>query len=108
MSKKKGKLSKVELFYIDNNADKSVADLAKDLNRTESSIEKHIHADTGHLDNVQDDKSNIGDLMGHKEDRGVTVMTPAASELADETRTSRIGISKKHQDAIHVINPDKK
>ena len=28
MSKKKGKLSKVELFYIDNNADKSVADLA--------------------------------------------------------------------------------
>ena len=108
MSKKKGKLSKVELFYIDNNADKSDADLAKDLNRTESSGEKHIHADTGNLDNVQDDKSNIGDLMGHKEDRGVTVMTPAASEVADQTRASRIGISKKHQDAIHVINPDKK
>ena len=108
MSKKKGKLSKVELFYIDNNADKSVADLAKDLNRTESSIEKHIRANTEHLDNVQDGKSNIGDLMGHKEDRGVTVMTPAASELADETRVSRIGISKKHQNAIHVINPDKK
>ena len=100
MSKKRGKLNKVELFYIDNNADKSVADLAKDLNRSEASIKKHTQ--------VQDDKSNIGQLMGHKEDRGVTIMTPAASEVADETRASRIGMSKKHQDAIHIINPDKK
>ena len=108
MSKKRGKLNKVELFYIDNNADKSVADLAKDLNRSETSIKKHTHANAGHLDKVQDDKSNIGQLMGHKEDRGVTIMTPAASEVADETRASRIGMSKKHQDAIHIINPDKK
>ena len=108
MSKKKGKLSKVELFYIDNNADKSVADLAKDLNRTESSVEKHIHADTGNLDNVQDDKSNIGDLMGHKEDRGVTIMTPAASEVADGTRQGRVNQSKRHQNAIHIINPENK
>ena len=106
MSKKRGKLNKVELFYIDNNADKSVADLAKDLNRSEALIKNRAHS--GHIDKVQDDKSNIGQLMGHKEDRGVTIMTPAASEVADETRASRIGMSKKHQDAIHIINPDKK
>ena len=112
MSKKKtGRLTKVEKFYIENNTDKSVKDLSKDLNRSESIVTKHLGEgrDTGHLDNVKDPDSNniVGDLMGHKEDRGVTVMTPAASELADATRPSRLKNSSRYDNAIHVIKQDK-
>ena len=41
--------------------------------------------------------------MGHKEDRGVTIMTQAASELADETRPIRVQNAKRYSDAIHII-----
>ena len=46
--------------------------------------------------------------MGHKESRGVTVMTPAASELADATRPSRLKNASRYDDAIHIIKQDKK
>ena len=112
MSKKKtGRLTKVEKFYIENNTDKSAEDIAKDLNRSKSTVTKHLgdSRDTGHVDSVKDPDLNhtVGDLMGHKEDRGVTVMTPAASELADETRSSRLQNSSRYDDAIHVIKQDK-
>ena len=108
MSKKTGKITKVEKFYIDNNPSLDASDLAKDLNRSVAFVEKHIKkVDTGHVDVAQEKKS-ASELFGHKEDRGVTIMTPAASEVADETRSSRINISSKHQNAIHVIKPDKK
>ena len=42
MTKKTGKLTKVEKFYIENNTDKTAEDIAKDLNRTKSSVDKHI------------------------------------------------------------------
>jgi len=108
MSKKTGKITKIEKFYIENNLEKTVEDLATDLNRSVSFVKKHSKVDTGSVDEVQDEKSKIGDLMGHKEGRGVTIMTPAASEVADATRSNRVNVSKKHQNAIHVINPDKK
>lgn len=105
MSKKKGKLTKVETFYIDNNSDKDVSELAKDLNRTESTIKKHIDAtkDTDHITKVTDGSSTAGELMGHKEDRGVTIMTQAASEVSDETRGSRINKARNHDKSIHII-----
>jgi IS30 family transposase len=113
MSKKKtGRLTKVEKFYIENNTDKSAEDIAKDLNRSESIVTKHLNSsrDTGHIDSVKDKDSDttIGDLMGHKESRGVTVMTPAASELADATRPSRLKNASRYDDAIHIIKQDKK
>jgi predicted transcriptional regulator len=104
MSKKTGKLNKVEKFYIENNEDKEVDEIAKDLNRTEASVKRHIEKSRmGHVDEVQDKKSDISELFGHKEDRGVTIMTPAASEIADETRSKRINVSSKHKNAIHII-----
>tara|TARA_Y100000593_G_scaffold28444_1_gene56746 strand:+ start:10956 stop:11279 length:324 start_codon:yes stop_codon:yes gene_type:complete len=104
MSKKTGKLTKVEKFYIDNNNDKEISEIAKDLNRTEASIKKHKEKSRmDHVDKVQDDKSDISELFGHKEDRGVTIMTPMASELADETRSKRVNVSSKHKNAIHII-----
>lgn len=110
MSKKKtGRLNKVEKFYIENNPDKSVEDLAKDLNRSEAVINKCVNekSGSGHLDSVQDEKSTVGELMGHKEDRGVTIMTPAASELADETRLDGVKSSSRYDNAIHIIKQDK-
>ena len=104
MSKKTGKLNKVEKFYIENNEDKEVGEIAKDLNRTEASVKKHVEKSRmEHVDKVQDEKSDMSELFGHKEDRGVTIMTPAASEIADETRSKRINISSKHKNAIHII-----
>ena len=106
MSKRKtGKLTKIEKFYIDNNSDMTVEDIAKDLNRTENAIKKHIgeSADTGHVDTTREEGSTVGDLMGHKEGRGVTIMTQAASEMADETRPVRVQNAKRYSDAIHII-----
>jgi len=109
MSKKTGKITKVEKFYIENNTDKEVGEIAKDLNRTKASVEKHIAKNkTSHVDEAQDKKAPIRDLFGHKEDRGVTIMTPAASETADETRSSRVRQSQRHKNAIHIINPENK
>lgn len=113
MSKKKtGRLTKVEKFYIENNADKSAEDIAKDLNRSKSIVTKYIDEshDTGHIDSIKDPDSNntVGDLMGHKEGRGVTVMTPAASELSDATRPNRLQDSSRYDKAIHIIKQDKK
>ena len=110
MSKKTGKISKVEKFYIDNNPDLDASDLSKDLNRSVSFIKKHTKSvDTGHIDTVEDKKSDLSKLMGHKgKDRGVTVMTPAASERSDDTREGRMNQSHRHQNAIHIINPENK
>ena len=108
MSKKTGRITKVEQFYLDNNSDLGVSDLAKDLNRSVSFVKKHTKkTDTGHVDTAQEKKTSMDELFGHKEGRGVTVMTPAASEVADDTRSSRVNQSKRHQNAIHVIKPEK-
>ena len=109
ISKKTGKITKVEKFYIDNNPNLDASDLAKDLNRSVSFVKKNAEkVDTGHVDTTQEEKTSMGELFGHKENRGVTIMTPAASEVSDETRSTRINVSKKHQNAIHVIKPDNK
>ena len=42
MAKKTGKLTKVEKFYIENNFDIEASKIAKDLNRSEASVTKHI------------------------------------------------------------------
>ena len=105
-NKKTGKLTKVEKFYIENNLDKPTEEVAKDLNRTKASVEKfvsEISEDShSHITEAKKDQ-DVGDLMGRKEDRGVTIMSPAASQLADETRGNRINKSTKHNDAIHII-----
>ena len=109
MSKKTGKLTKVEKFYIENNTEKDTGEIAKDLNRTKASVEKHLAKEgLSHVDSNQEEKAPISELFGHKEDRGVTIMTPAASEVSDETRGSRVNKSNRHQNAIHIIKPDKK
>jgi len=103
MSKKTGKLNKVEKFYIENNSDKEVSQIAKDLNRSEASVEKHMKS-VSKTRNTSESKSTtsvVSNLMSHN-DRGSTVMTPAASERSDETRGKRLSNNKEHS-AIHKI-----
>jgi hypothetical protein len=103
MSKKTGKLNKVEKFYIENNSDKEVSQIAKDLNRSEASVEKHMKNSPKrkHTSEAKSEEDVVSNLMGHN-DRGSTVMTPAASELSDGTRSSRLSKNSNHN-AIHKI-----
>lgn len=106
---KKGRLTKAEKYYIEGNTNLPVEDIAKDLDRSVPVIEKHL----AQLDLPKEEPApakpekkedpKILQLMGRKERAGqhvATVMTPAASELADETRPNRI-VNKKIQAAIH-------
>tara|TARA_R100001377_G_scaffold44302_2_gene25225 strand:+ start:1832 stop:2155 length:324 start_codon:yes stop_codon:yes gene_type:complete len=104
MAKKTGKLTKIEKFYIENNSEKDADEMATDLNRTKSAVSKHIKSmhDTGHVSEAKDPSSQVGDLMGHKDSRGVTIMTPAASQLSDETK-SKSKSASRHENAIHII-----
>ena len=105
MSKKSGPLNTVEKFYIDNNQDKNVKELAGDLNRNQKIIRGYLgdrETSTTSEAKGEEESAIAGELFGHKEGRGVTVMTPAASEVADSHRSSAV---KKSPDAscIHRI-----
>jgi len=75
---KKGPLSKAERFYIDNHLDKPLDDLCKDLDRAKSTINKYVK------DMPEKPKPNtmLYDQFARNE-KGATVMTPNASEVAD-------------------------
>jgi len=102
MAKKTGKLTKIEKFYIENNSEKDADEIATDLNRTKSVVNKHLKTvnDTGHVSEAKQSPSEVGELMGHKDSRGVTIMTPAASQLSDETKSKA---KPRHSNAIHII-----
>ena len=107
---KKGKLTKIEKFYIENNKGKTHENIAKDLDRTLASVKKYADSINGteHVTNTRADEelSSVSDLMGRKEKRGVTIMTQAASELSDETRPNRKQKSTKYKDSIFVIRKE--
>jgi uncharacterized protein YdaU (DUF1376 family) len=107
MSKRKGPLSKVDKFYIDNNSGLTSEELASDLDRSVSTISKHRKTRTKHLASIKEDtkSSVVGDLMGNKtasqKRKGVTIMTPAASELSDEKKSTPL--SKNSDSVVHRI-----
>jgi hypothetical protein len=90
MSKKSGPLNSVEKFYIDNNQDKNVKELAGDLNRNQKIIREYSGDRKTSTTEAKGEKESTiaGELFGHKEGRGVTVMTPAASEVADSYKST--------------------
>ena len=86
MSKKSGPLNKAEKFYLDNNNDTSLEELAEDLNRSEKVINTYLKS----TNKLQSSNTHtVGNLMGNETGsgrKGITVMTPAASELSDATK----------------------
>ena len=115
MSKKTGRLTKVEKFYIDNNPDMEISAIAKDLGRTEKVVKNRRKSNPsepsdseGHVVKTNHyPKHPYKDMLGHKENRGVTIMSPEASEIADKTRHKRVNVPERNANSIHVINKDK-
>ena len=52
---KKGKLTKIEKFYIENNKGKTLENIAKDLDRTLASVKKYADSinETEHVTNTR-------------------------------------------------------
>lgn len=111
---KRGKLSKIEEFYILNNRSKSVQELANDLDRTEASVQKVLDANPAEEQQERQDgiaevhpvpEGQAGKLMGRKERNGqhvATVMTPAASEAADDFRKQAVPTSRYiNENTVH-------
>lgn len=107
---KRGALSKVEKYYIEGNADVPVAELAEALDRSENIIQKHLDTIQPKTEKKKATKkpkkereSQMFKVMGRHERQGekvATVMTKAASELADATRPKRL-MTKKMLESIH-------
>jgi len=88
-TKNKGPLSKIEKFYIENNRDKTVSELAKDLGRHQKTITKHIDSievKKEHIAKSKDEENQIaGELMARNEKYGVAIMTQEASMAGEGT-----------------------
>jgi len=95
---KKGPISKIEAFYIDNNRDTDVAQIALDLDRSITSIEKYLKK------NVTEAPRQTGTRAGDqfaRNDKGSVVMTENASQMSDAVRKTVI---KKPTHCVTKIN----
>ena len=98
---KKGPLSKKEKAFIDDNKSMSTEDIANKLERSVSVVSRYVEI------NNQEDPTYTSELFARKEDRGVTVMTEAASMAGDENKSKRKTESpKRYQGVIHKIKED--
>lgn len=80
---KKGPLSKAEKFYLTHHSENDIGGLCKDLDRAKSSVKKFL--DT--LPTKEKKESLLYQQFG-RNDKGSTVMTQAASEMADGKRSA--------------------
>lgn len=111
---KKGPLSNKEKQYIEKNyKSKTTEQMAVKMKRSEHMVDKFIK--TLSFANVLDEPKNeevvatpevkgpkSGDLFARKEDRGVTIMTEAASIAGDESK-SKVEPPKRYHKFIHKI-----
>lgn len=108
---KSGKLSAAEQYYIETNPHgKTVHELAAELDRSPKTVAKYyetkavIEVTPEQKAEIANPESPMFKLMGRhiRGDKHVaTVMTQAASELADATRPARLTEKGKLKDAIH-------
>tara|TARA_R110000868_G_scaffold18531_2_gene81315 strand:+ start:70 stop:372 length:303 start_codon:yes stop_codon:yes gene_type:complete len=98
---KKGPISKIEAFYIENNQrDLSIAEIAVDLDRSISSIEKHLKKSV--TEAPRQTSVKVGDQFA-RNDKGSVVMTENASQMSDEKRKS---VVKKPSHCVTKIKKD--
>lgn len=98
---KKGPISKIEAFYIENHHGQlSVAEIATDLDRSVSSIEKHLKNNV--KQKPRQTAVKAGDQFA-RNDRGSVVMTENASQMSDEKRKTVI---KKPSHCVTKIKAD--
>jgi IS30 family transposase len=97
---KKGPLSKAEKFYIENNSRSEVSALAKDLDRSESTISKHLK--TINKDPQDPQVPSASNLYARDSNKVATIMTEAASMAADESRKT-VSSPQRYKGVIHKI-----
>tara|TARA_R100000773_G_C4213726_1_gene112735 strand:+ start:439 stop:735 length:297 start_codon:yes stop_codon:yes gene_type:complete len=97
---KKGPLSKAEKYYIENNTESEVSVLAKDLDRSESTVSKHLQT-------IKEDTNipDSSDLYARDANKVATIMTESASMAADESR-KKSSTPKRYRGVIHRIKKD--
>ena len=78
-AKNKGPLTKVEKFYLENNSDCSIKQLAQDIGRSPKTVEKHLESvkeeGKSHIAKRKNETPNdvAGNLMSRNEKYGVSV-----------------------------------
>jgi hypothetical protein len=90
MATKRGKLSRVETYYIDGHRNElSEQEIADNLNRGLKAVQKYLN------ENPVDAPKSAGTLAGQNivTEKGTTIMTGAASEASDATRTRQLPAS---------------
>ena len=108
---KKGPLSKEDKAFIDSNSDMSAEDLSKKLKRSKSSVEKYVatlnkRTTKTKTTEATEENSDVN-LFARKEDRGVVVMTEAASMSADSSKSNSSSLkANRYRDIIHKIREE--
>ncbi len=93
---KKGPLSNKEKDFIDNNLLMEAEEIASKLDRSIGVVSRYIE--------IKKEDSPTHGLFARKKDRGVTVMTEAASSQADENKEYRkTSTPKRYTGVIHTI-----
>lgn len=94
---KRGPLSKIEKFYIENNLDQSVDELASELDRAKSVIKAYASkCEKKPRATEKVKENNITHLASQiPSSKGSTVMTENGSSLSDEFRKKSISLGKR-------------
>ena len=97
---KKGPLSKVEKYYIENNNQQPLEELAKTLDRSEKIVQ-------GFLSKIKSETTTTmsSELYARDSNKVATIMTEAASMAADESR-KKTSTPKRYKAVIHKIKED--
>jgi len=93
------RMNKAQKFYIDQHQDLDISQISKDIGIPEDAIvryqkkqaretkkeEKKVEPKTS---TSEIKKQTVDELMIHNRERGVVIMTPAASQVGDSTKNS--------------------
>tara|TARA_R100000664_G_C2709936_1_gene107119 strand:- start:449 stop:787 length:339 start_codon:yes stop_codon:yes gene_type:complete len=110
---KTGPLSKEEKTYIEDNKDKSADSIAKDLDRSENIVNKHLTTVKPEQEGTEGGEEwsppKAGEQFARNKKYGATVMTESASMTSDENKqkTPR-AIPDRMKDYICEIKRDEK
>jgi len=98
---KKGPLSNKEKQFIADNPSMQPEEIAAELGRSLKVVSRYVEIKS------PEKEGGAHELFARKTDRGVTVMTEAASIASDESKGNRTTSSpKRYEGAIHKIKED--
>tara|TARA_B100001939_G_C16556626_1_gene452557 strand:+ start:82 stop:381 length:300 start_codon:yes stop_codon:yes gene_type:complete len=96
---KRGPLSKIEKFYIEQNLDLGVEKLASDLDRAKSVVTAYASKCDPP---VQKEKTELSEQIFSNK-RGSTVMTENGSMLSDDFRSKSFSKQRKRPNCVDTI-----